>query len=161
MVGFSAVVSTNNKLRPECKKAIEVLGESLRNWEAFYCEDVNSKVMEHDAKCFFTTKITKDRLPECSEWGWNQSNGKQTVILDQKFSLELYKYNPIRKFPGASQPSLKLWLGVIKVIETYEVFSFSWCEKGLVKKEQSGVTLKDYAFLAEFVDPDTRMEFGW
>lgn len=158
-MGFSEVYSTN-KLRPECRRAIEVLGESLKNWQQYYCEDVSFSVIEHDSKCFFNSKISKDRLPETTEWGWNQSNGKQTVILDLKFSLELFKYNPIRKNPSARKPSYKLWLGVIKVLHTSEIFTFSWCEKGF-KSEEEPLSLKDLSFLAQFTDPITRQELGW
>merc|ERR1719498_1523752 len=159
---FSQVQSAN-RLRPEARRAIAVLGESLPQWKKFYSPNITSDALNHNSKWFITSKLTKDKLPETSDWGWNQSNGKSVVSLDDKFMLELYKYNSIRKRADAKQPSFKMWVGHITVRMTNETFTFIWCEKGY-KQDFLGdtqITLKDLAFLAEFTDRKTSEEFGW
>lgn len=157
---FGTKISTTAKLTPEYRRAISVMCESLKCWEEYFVHEIPSDLVSTNKRCFLSFKVTKDRLPYTSEWGWNQSNGKKVVVLDNMYTLELFKYNPIRKYPSAVQPSYKMWLGNIKVMNSGETFSFLWCEKGK-KVEEPVLRIQDYAFLSQFADPKISKELGW
>jgi len=150
---------SRSRLRPECQRAIGELREALKSYHLYCIRKITMDILTHDTRWFIDHKLSKDKLPITTEWGWNQSNSKSTVYLDDTFILELYKYHSIRKIPNIVPPSYKIWLGHI-THNINDTFTFIWCEKG-VCATSDGISVKDYSFLAEFADPVTCRELGW
>lgn len=158
MTGVSHV-----NLPPEFNKALEV---AIQKFDELLIKRVSSQELTNQlwtttGFSAFTRKQYKIReIPSGDGWRWNQAKHRYT-ISDTKYGapLSIIKLVPRKAAKSSldSLPKLKLWL----ISMTYKKYSMSifWCEKGAdLYTPQEELNLKDYAFLAPFMDPLTSKE---
>ena len=180
-----------SSLTPEQQRAISIFLECYKNYSADQVIVVRDLTMDElvisDAKLFVEGRINRRTLPHQNHWAWNQSKSKVQFSLEGGGQVKFAKLNPRRvKTTDAGLPSYKLWVFEVESpnITIHSSLFFLWCEKGKTsvdadpplvqetrgsKKSKSQdvqqpteeITVDQFAFLADFIDPEIASQLGW
>jgi hypothetical protein len=120
--------------KPEQLRALEVLQESMHQWDKLYFPVLPDKMFPTGFKAFFNPSQTS--LPHGESWVWNQSNAKMQIEWDD-CSVLMQKMNTRRKKNAPKAPFYKIWLFTVTSANNKQEKSFLWCEKGTEPKDNS------------------------
>ena len=171
----------SDSLSQERKRALLVLLDNLSNIPHLLLEAhrLNKDAPLVSSGCVVASysPILAANLPKESKWTWNQSNAKQTVMINGLI-VTMRKVSPRSRMNRSSTlvvPSFKIWLFDVQSQTFESLWHFLWCEKGIELPAHNpngidtaigtvhpeSISLQSLSFLAGFVDIASAIELGW
>ena len=142
-------------LPPEFDRAMKFINKRLLRVLNSPVPVLPSSIWESTNNLLVINKSPKIRdIPHGMNWRWNQAKNRYKVSLDEiSTSAEILKLVPRKTSEKLSTlPKLKLWQ--VKSLNKNNIFTIYWCEKGADSSDNINLKLKDFSFLAEFIEPE-------
>jgi len=153
----TVLLKKNCNFTPEYSNAVRVLlstlGSSMKASAVITPEILYEGNIQKISRTFHAREI-----PAGDSWRWNQTKARKEIQLDNSVRVEFFKLSPRRKGPMPKDiplPQMKLWQ--FKVITLTGEYYLLWCERG----NSQSVNLKDFSFLAPFMEDSTLVEQLW